>query len=83
MTVSELIKQLQKYEDDQEVLVTWESTVHEIEPDNIYLGAEWRDDWDAQGVYFEECRKFLFIDADDNLYKASFRASLNNLGKQS
>lgn len=54
MTVRELIAVLSKHADaDPRVVVTWETTIHDIDEDQIYLSA----DGD------------LVIDADANAYK--------------
>ena len=54
MTVRELIDALSKYADaNPSVIVTWETTVHEIDEDQVYLSA----DGD------------VVIDADANAYK--------------
>lgn len=54
MTVRELIAVLSKHTDaDRRVVVTWETTIHDIDEDQIYLSA----DGD------------VVIDADANAYK--------------
>lgn len=53
MTVRELIASLSKHQPDAEVLVTWESTFHQVDEDQIYVSA----DGD------------VMIDADANSYK--------------
>ena len=40
MTVAELIAELQRRKPDALVLVTWETTVHEIEPEFVYESLE-------------------------------------------
>lgn len=39
MTVRELIEELSKHRPDAEVLVTWETTFHRIDNDQVYLSA--------------------------------------------
>ena len=57
MTVRELIAALSKHADaNPRVIITWETTVHDIDEDEIYLSA----DGD------------LVIDADANSYKEDF-----------
>lgn len=58
MTRDELIAELQKYPADVQVKITWETTVHAIKPENLYLSKD--------GV--------LLIDADDNNYKKDFES---------
>lgn len=54
MTVRELIAVLSKYADvNPRVIVTWETTIHEVDEDQVYLSAD--DD--------------VVIDADANAYK--------------
>jgi hypothetical protein len=53
MTVRELIEELSKHRPDAEVLVTWETTFHTIDIDQIYLSAD----------------SDVVIDADANAYK--------------
>lgn len=53
MTVRELIAVLSKHDADRRVIVTWETTIHDLDEDQIYLSA----DGD------------VVIDADANAYK--------------
>lgn len=53
MKVKELIKILQRHNQDEEVSVTWEGIFRDIEEDNIYLAANGK----------------VIIDADENCYK--------------
>jgi hypothetical protein len=59
MTVSELITELQKFDGNREVLITWEGVYISVNSSDIYTS----DDDD----YYPECRKNqcgLIIDAD-------------------
>ncbi len=56
MTVAELVEVLRRYPPDTRVQVTWETTVHEIDEDAVYLTP-----YDG-----------LLIDADGNAYKEWF-----------
>lgn len=60
MTRDELIGELRKFPQGIEVKVTWEGTVHSIEPDNLYMSKD--------GI--------LLIDADyhSDLYKKMFQS---------
>lgn len=58
MTVKELIAELERHDPNATVLVTWEGTVHEIEPDLIYVSRR------HGGA--------LLIDGDTGYYKAQF-----------
>jgi hypothetical protein len=63
MTITELISVLARQKakhGDLEVIVTWETTTHDIGPENIYLSHCYRDE-------IEE--RVLIIDADENSYK--------------
>lgn len=53
MTVRELIAELSKHNPDRRVVVTWETTIHNVDEDQVYLSA----DGD------------VVIDADANSYK--------------
>ena len=53
MTVRELIEVLSKHDPDCRVVTTWESTIHDLDDDEVYLSA----DGD------------VVIDADANSYK--------------
>lgn len=53
MKVGELVKLLQGYRQDEEVVVTWEGVLSGIEGSNIYLAANGN----------------VIIDADGNCYK--------------
>lgn len=57
ITVQELIDAISKFPPKTKVCTTWESTIHTLLTENIYM-SKW-------GV--------LFIDADDNFYKNEFR----------
>jgi hypothetical protein len=58
VTVRELIEALSKHRPDAKVLVTWETTFHTIDEDQIYVSAD-RD---------------VVIDADANAYKEQIMA---------
>lgn len=55
--IQELTDFLSKYPKDMKIIITWESTYHEIEKKNIYLSKD---------------KEFLYFDADDNFYKKDF-----------
>ncbi len=40
MTVRELVAALSKHEPDRRVVVTWETTIHDVDEDQIYLSAD-------------------------------------------
>lgn len=40
MTVHELIAALSKHDPDRRVVVTWETTIHDLDEDQVYLSAD-------------------------------------------
>jgi hypothetical protein len=60
MKVSELIERLRDFDPNAEVITTWESTTHTIEPDSIYR---------AKGG-------MVVIDADANSYREEFESGV-------
>lgn len=56
MKVAEIIAILQGYDPNLNIQITWESTLNEIQRDNIYL-SKWGN---------------LLIDADENWYKKDY-----------
>jgi hypothetical protein len=60
MKVSELIERLRDFDPNAEVITTWESTTHTIDPHNIYRA--------KNGM--------VVIDADRNRYREEFEAGV-------
>lgn len=56
MSVKDFIDLLKKYPPEMKVMSTWESTVHSVKKENIYISHTNR----------------LFIDSDENFYKKEF-----------
>ena len=61
LSVGELLKLLSKYPKKMKVIITWESTLHKIEKENIY----------------ESDMGYLFLDADNNFYKKDYAKDVN------
>jgi ribosomal protein L21E len=61
LTVGELIYILNKYPQDMKVMITWESTVHDLKPSNIY----------------EAHTGTLYLDADGDFYKKDYAKDPN------
>lgn len=57
LSVNDLINILKKFPPQMKVMITWESTIHSLEEENIYVS--WRDT--------------LLIDGDCNTYKDDFQ----------
>lgn len=54
MTARALIAALSKHRPDAEVLVTWESTFHQVDEDQIYVSADGDVVIDADGNAYKE-----------------------------
>ena len=72
MTVAELIKALGVFDENLEVMVTWEGITRELDEEGVYLGA---DTWGG----YHEAKKVVFIDGDDCHYKDRWQKALKEL----
>jgi hypothetical protein len=66
MTNAQLIEHLKTHDPRLPAVVTWEGTVREIRPENVYPGRARLKPGDKIPL--------LFIDADDNDYKERFQS---------
>jgi hypothetical protein len=54
MTVRELMAALSKHDADRRVVVTWETTIHDLDEDQVYLSADGDVVIDGDGNSYKE-----------------------------